>query len=726
MAVVDTVKEAPDAPGTTSTDGRPSRQRSTILPMVLRRLLIMIPTLWGIVTLAFILTHVLGGNPARQIAGQAAAPATVAKISHDYGFDKPVLSQYWSYLTGIVHGDLGTSTVTDESVLHDLTARFPATLELILCSIVLALLIGVPLGAYAGRTRHRGAQNAIRSFTFLTLAVPDFWLALVALYLFFFKWGVLPAPTGQNSLSGPTPNHVTGAALLDSILTGNWPAFENSFDQAILPIGVLGVLLSAPITRLMRGATITVMESDFMRFATAVGLGRRWVWRYVVRAAIPTVITFTGTLFTLLCGGAVLMETVFSWGGAAQYAANAIQRNDFAATQGFVLVCGFLAMLAFLVVDLIQLKLDPRIRTVGSGRGWRAALQWRTGSPVLASALIADPALAGASGADLAPDAAVSEASAPSGLSRRPRSLAERCAPFGEWWQVLVELVRDCRPQRMPAAVWRTIRSGNVALLSGATIVVVLVAAAFILPLFWPYDALTPDALHTLAAPSASHPFGTDNSGFDLFIRVIVAARTDLWIAGAGVFLSAAAGVALGVVIGFSRQRWVDDVVMRIVDMIQAFPVLIVAIALVAFAGNNLTNVVWALTFINTPIFLRLARGQVLTVREHRYVEAAAAMGNSRIRIIVRHVFPNIVGQAIVQVGISLGYALLTIAGLAFLGVGVQAPTAEWGSMILSGKDAITTGQWWTVTFPGLAILIAVAGFNLLADGIEKQRDIYR
>ena len=160
--------------------------------------------------------------------------------------------------------------------------------------------------------------------------------------------------------------------------------------------------------------------------------------------------------------------------------------------------------------------------------------------------------------------------------------------------------------------------------------------------------------------------------------------------------------------------------------MLQAFPVLIVAIALVAFAGNSLINVVWALTFINTPIFLRLTRGQVLTVREHRYIEAAAAMGNSRIRTLLRHVLPNVISQAIVQVGISLGYALLTVAGLAFLGVGIQAPTAEWGSMILIGKDNITTGQWWTVVFPGLAILIAVAGFNLLADGIERARDIYR
>lgn len=297
---------------------------------------------------------------------------------------------------------------------------------------------------------------------------------------------------------------------------------------------------------------------------------------------------------------------------------------------------------------------------------------------------------------------------------------------LGELVQVVRELIGDVDLRRLPGALGSTLRHGNAPLLTGTAIILLQVLAAFLVPLFWRYDALTPDPSATFGEPSPSHPFGTDGSGFDVFVRVVVAARTDLWIAAAGVFTSAVLGVGLGLVIGFSRRRRIDAVVMRVVDMIQAFPVLIVAIALVAFAGNSLTNVIWALVFINTPIFLRLARGQVMTVRELRYIEAARALGSSPTRTLVRHVLPNISGQAIVQVGISLGYALLTVAGLAFLGIGVQAPTAEWGSMILTGKDTITTGQWWTVTFPGLAILLSVAAFNLLADGIEKQRDIYR
>jgi peptide/nickel transport system permease protein len=165
---------------------------------------------------------------------------------------------------------------------------------------------------------------------------------------------------------------------------------------------------------------------------------------------------------------------------------------------------------------------------------------------------------------------------------------------------------------------------------------------------------------------------------------------------------------------------------MRIVDMIQAFPLLIAAVTIIAFAGNHLINVVAAIAFVNTPIFLRLTRSQVLSIRELRYIEATNAIGNTRARIMLRHIIPNSIGSVVVQTGASLGYAILTIAGLAFLGVGIQAPTAEWGSMILTGREGMTTGQWWTVVFPGLALLVAVIGFNLLAEGVEKARDIYR
>jgi ABC-type dipeptide/oligopeptide/nickel transport system permease component len=690
-------------PGTGVATQQRSARRPTVLPIIARRLVLMVPTLFGIVTITFILTHALGGNPSRQIAGQLATTAELAKIAQEYGFNHPLIVQYWNYLVGIFHGSLGVSTQTNHTVVSDLLNRFPSTLELVVLSIAVALVIGVPLGALAGRTSRRVPQGIIRGYSFVFLAVPDFWLALVLIYVLFFRLGWLPGPTGQIALGATTPHHITGAIFLDAILDGDGSALWPAFEHLILPVGVLALVLSAPITRLTRSSMLAVMESDFMRFGASTGLGRRRLWRYAIRASIPPVITFTGTLFTLLLGGTVLIETVFSWGGAAQYAANAIQQNDFAATQGFVLVCGFLAIMAFLAVDLIQMSIDPRIRSgAGSSLSLSSFLHRRTRSPVRSGAPSPSP-------------------------TRAPRHrAADLVGSLQDTWLVLTELVADIDVRNAPRAIRRVLRSGNTPLFAGAGIIVTMIAAAYIVPAVWAYKVKTSNALGTLQHPSLHHLFGTDSFGFDIFVRVVYASRTDLSIAAEGVFLSAIVGVLLGLLVGFSRRTALDEVVMRVVDMIQAFPVLIVAVALVAFAGNSLTNVVWALAFINAPIFLRLARSQVLSVREHRYVEAATALNNSRPRILIRHVLPNVLGPVIVQVGISLGYAILTVASLAFLGLGVQAPTPEWGSMILSGKDSITTGQWWTVVFPGVAVLVAVAGFNLLAEGVERARDIYR
>jgi peptide/nickel transport system permease protein len=265
----------------------------------------------------------------------------------------------------------------------------------------------------------------------------------------------------------------------------------------------------------------------------------------------------------------------------------------------------------------------------------------------------------------------------------------------------------------------------NAPFVAGATIVVLLVLLSFLIPAisdYGPEQAVPADALQ---GPSATHPFGTDESGHDVFVRVFYAARIDLPIAALGVALGFLVGAALGVMTGMARG-WVSEATMRTADLVQAFPLFILAIALVALSGNSLSNIVLALGFLNAPIFLRLVRSRTVTVREQRYIEAAQALGNSPQRILWRHVLPNAIGPAIVQVGISMGYAIITIAGLAFLGVGVQVPTPEWGSMILLGRNAITTGQWWTYIFPGAMIVIAVVGFNLLSEGVERARELAR
>ena len=265
----------------------------------------------------------------------------------------------------------------------------------------------------------------------------------------------------------------------------------------------------------------------------------------------------------------------------------------------------------------------------------------------------------------------------------------------------------------------------NAPLLWGVGIIVFLLAASFLVPALSGWGARQPNPVASLASPSAAHLFGTDESGFDIFTRDFYAPRVDLPVAAAGVALGMAIGVVLGVATGAARG-WLGEIVMRIADIIQAFPLFILAIALVALSGNHLSNIIFALAFLNAPIFLRLVRSRTVSLREHRFIEAAVALGNSPQRILWRHILPNAIGPAIVQAGISMGYAILTVAGLAFLGVGVQVPTPEWGSMILTGRNDITTGQWWTEIFPGIALAIAVVAFNLLSEGVERARELTR
>jgi peptide/nickel transport system permease protein len=265
----------------------------------------------------------------------------------------------------------------------------------------------------------------------------------------------------------------------------------------------------------------------------------------------------------------------------------------------------------------------------------------------------------------------------------------------------------------------------NVPLAAGLTLILFLVLGSFIVPAVSPYGPQEANPADALVSPSLHHPFGTDESGFDVMTRVFYAARIDLSLSALGVGLGLLAGILLGVAAGFSRGL-LGEIAMRVVDLIQAFPLFILAVALVALGGNHLSNIVWALAFLTTPIFLRLIRSRVLTIREQRYIEAAVALGNSRRRLLLRHVLPNALSPVIVQFGISMGYAILTIAGLAFLGVGVQVPTPEWGSMILIGRNNITTGQWWTVVFPGIWLALAVVGLNLLSDGVERAREVHR
>ena len=254
---------------------------------------------------------------------------------------------------------------------------------------------------------------------------------------------------------------------------------------------------------------------------------------------------------------------------------------------------------------------------------------------------------------------------------------------------------------------------------------VALVVIAILGPWIAPHDAFASDTAAALQKPSLRHLFGTDQLGRDIFSRVLVATRLDMTIAIASVALVFALGGVAGIAAGYFGG-WTDRIVGRISDTIMAFPLFVLAMGIVAALGNTVTNIVIATAIINFPLYARLARAEANVRREAGFVQAARLTGNSDWRILLTQILPNILPIMMVQMSLTMGYAILNAAGLSFIGLGVRPPTPEWGIMVAEGASFIASGEWWIALFPGLSLMLAVFCFNLLGDGLRDIVDPQR
>ncbi len=248
------------------------------------------------------------------------------------------------------------------------------------------------------------------------------------------------------------------------------------------------------------------------------------------------------------------------------------------------------------------------------------------------------------------------------------------------------------------------------------------VLVALLSPLLMTHDPLATSIAERLQPPSVHHWFGTDQLGRDLFSRVVAATRLDLAIAVTAVALSCAVGTPVGAICGFAGgalDRWIG----RVVDVLMAFPLFVVALAIVAALGNGIANIVYATAIINLPFYIRFARAEVAARRHVTYVDAARLTGAGPARLLFATLLPNVLPTLSVQVSLNLGWAVLNAAGLSFIGLGVRPPTPEWGVMTSEGAPFITTGQWWIAAFPGLALLVAVFAFNMAGDALRDVLD---
>ena len=330
---------------------------------VAKRILLAVPTLVGVTLITFALTYLLPGNPALVKAGPLATPEHITEMERKMGLDQPVWVQYWRYVSGVVRGDLGESSMTGRPVLQDLFQRVPATLELTLASLLVAIVVGIPLGVIAAVNRDGVVDHASRLLGVGGVAMPTFWTGLLALYVFFYHLGWAPPPLGRLDKSITAPATITGMYTVDAVLAGHWRAFGSALHQLLLPALTLGFSVMAPLTRMVRATMLEVLEADYIKAAWAAGLPRRTViYGDALRNCLIPVVTLLGVVVGFLMAGNVVVEIVFAWPGIGNYAVTALMSKDPGPIQSFVLFVAVMYTLVNLVVDIAYGLVDPRIR----------------------------------------------------------------------------------------------------------------------------------------------------------------------------------------------------------------------------------------------------------------------------------------------------------------------------------------------------------------------------
>lgn len=328
------------------------------LEIILSRLVWFIPTLFGLVFVVFFISNVIPTDPARIIAGENATEVQVQALRAEMGLDQPLHVQFGRYVADLATGDLGKSLYTQRAISEDLLHRLPATLELTMAAMVLAIGLGVPLGVISAVKRNSMIDQTLRVLSVSGLAVASFWLAMELQMYFSTKLGWTPL---NGRIAGWGPEEITGFYLLDSLLTGDWASFWDTLHHMLLPAITLALPAAATLVRFTRAGVLEVINSNFVLYERAMGFPTTLItWKYVLRNALISTVTQIGLIFGTLFAGAVVVEAVFDWPGLGTYAVQSILQSDTKAILGFSIIVGVVFIGVNLLVDIIHTFIDPR------------------------------------------------------------------------------------------------------------------------------------------------------------------------------------------------------------------------------------------------------------------------------------------------------------------------------------------------------------------------------
>jgi peptide/nickel transport system permease protein len=332
-----------------------------MLRFILRRCLLAVPSLLGLLVVTFVLIRVVPTDPASAIAGDAATPEQIERLRHQYGLDRPIWEQFFVYVGKVARLDFGESAFSRRPVALDIAQRLPATLELIVASLVLSVGIGVPLGVFAALRHNQWPDFMLRVMSVLGVAVAAFWFAIMLQLLFSMQLGWLPL-RGELTETIAPPSLVTGFLLLDSVLAGRMDAFSDALAHLVLPAVTLALGGMAGIVRFTRAGVLDTLQQDFVLYERAVGYRRtRLIWRYVLRNSVTATITQVGLLFGALIAGGVVVEAIYDWPGIGSYTVQAILTGDHQVMLAVTLLVGVIYAAVNIVTDLVHGLIDPRL-----------------------------------------------------------------------------------------------------------------------------------------------------------------------------------------------------------------------------------------------------------------------------------------------------------------------------------------------------------------------------
>jgi len=329
---------------------------------ILRRLLLLIPILLGLTVLVFGFIRALPGDPAGAILGERATAEAMERVRRALGLDRPLIEQYWDYLTGLFRLDLGTSFITNRDVTADFLQRFPATIELTVAAMIFAIGLGIPLGMMTAKRRGTWLDSTGTILSLIGISIPIFFLGLMLKWAFAIEFPILP-DSGRIDLVKYDFDRVTNFMTIDALLAGSWGGFVDALRHLVLPGIALGTIPLAIIMRITRASVVDVMNEDYVRTANAKGLPAGTVdGRHILRNALLPVVTVIGLQLGLLLGGAILTETIFGWAGVGKWIYDAVVNNDYQVIQSGVLILAVIFIVVNLLVDVSYAYLNPRIR----------------------------------------------------------------------------------------------------------------------------------------------------------------------------------------------------------------------------------------------------------------------------------------------------------------------------------------------------------------------------